>query len=250
MKTKSWKRIAIIGAIALAAAAGLAALAIFVAAPAIRYGKAGSLQSRGDAAGAYEAYDRMGGYGQAQANKEKLQEEVIASRSADSMDFGGYTWLILEERDGKTLLLLRDALDPQPYNEALTASSWESCTLRVYLNEIFYNSIPEADRARIAETAVLNSSNAENGTKAGSDTVDHVFLLSLAQAKLYFPDDAARVARGGRGAHVGWWLRSPGMEPITAAIVGSDGAVGYYGTGVNAANRYVRPAMWIAAAEQ
>jgi len=242
------KRLAVIGAITLAAAAGLAALIIWVILPAAKYGKAGSLEAAGDIPGAYEAFDRMGDYRDAQARKAQLQADVIASRSSEAMAFGGYEWLVLEERGGKALLLLKDTLDPRPYNEAFVETSWETCTLRLWLNSVFYEGFGLADRARIAETAVRGSGNPQYGAKAAADTTDRVFLLSLEEAKLYFPDNAARVARDARGATVYWWLRSPGLEPILAATVGSDGSLAYTGSGVHYATRGVRPAMWVAKA--
>jgi hypothetical protein len=246
MKKVSWKRAAVIGAVALAAAAGLAALVIFVAVPFGKYSKAGSLEKKGDVAGAYDAYDRMGDYGDAAERKDALRARVAASRSAETMDFGGREWLVLEERDGKALLLLKDILEARPFNEAQSDTSWETCTLRVYLNGKFYQGFQAGERARVAETAVRNSGNAQFGEKAAAETRDHVFLLSLEEAKLYFAGDDARVARDSRGAVSYWWLRSPGPEPIVAATVGSDGALGYAGTWVSNGTRGVRPALWVA----
>ena len=238
------RRTALFIGIALAAAAGIAALVIFVVIPAVNTGRAGALQKKGDLSGAYDAYDQMGEAGDAQARKRELQNEAIASRSALSMDFGGYEWLILEERGGKALLLMRDALETRPYHAAMDDITWEGCALRQWLNDSFYNSLPEADRARVAETAVINSGNTKYGTQAGKDTRDRVFLLSLAEAGLYFPDDASRVARSGGSAKF-WWLRSPGMEPALAAVVTADGVVGFAGSAVQTDTRGVRPAMWV-----
>jgi len=241
---QNWKRIALIAGIALVAAAGIVALVIFVGIPAAGYGKASSLEKKGDLPGAYDAYDRMEDYRNAQDAKEKLQDEVIATRSAKTMSFGGYEWLILEERDGKVLLLMEEVLEMRAYHATLAETDWENCTLRQWLNGSFYNSLPEADRARVVETAVVNSNNAEYGTKAGNDTKDRVFLLSLAEANLYFKNNDARVACLGNSAKY-WWLRSPGMDPIVAAIVTSDGSLGFAGSGVSYNTRGVRPAMWI-----
>jgi len=243
-KQKSWKKIAVSAAIILVAAAGLAALIMWVGIPFINYGKAAALQDKGDIAGAYDAFDRMDGYRDSDARKDQLREEVIGSRTEGGMKFGAYEWLVLEERDGKALLLMKDVLEMRPYNEALVDTDWESCTLRIYLNGPFYNSFKEEDRARIAGTAVINSDNAQYGMKAGNDTRDHVFLLSLTEAKLYFADDASRAARH-KGAAAWWWLRSPGLDPILTAIVSSDGSLGYAGSGVNYTNRGVRPALWV-----
>jgi len=245
MKIKSWKHAAILGAVALAVIGGLAALTIFVFVPAANYGRAGTLLDKGDAAGAYDALDRMGDYRDAIERKNRLQADTLATRSAQDYAFGGYEWLILEERGGKALLLMKNTLETRRYHEELAEISWEACSLRAWLNGPFYNSFNEEDRARIAETAVINADNAENGTKAGNDTTDYVFLLSLAEAKLYFPSDAARVARNGRGGSAYWWLRSPGADPILAATVGSDGKPGFSGSGVDYRTRDVRPALWV-----
>jgi len=251
MKQTPWKCAVVIGGISLAVTAGIAALAVLVALPMAKYSKAVSLEGKGDIAGAYDALDRLDErwdavrYKAAQARKDALQARVIASRSAETMQFGGREWMVLEERDGKALLLLKDILEMRPYNEALADTSWEACTLRLYLNGNFYESFGGADRARIAETAVINSESADYGTAGGGGTTDHIFLLSPAEAKLYFPDDGARVARE-NGSVRYWWLRSPGLEPILAATVGSDGAIGYAGSWVSYPNRGVRPAMWVA----
>ena len=239
-------KIILIAAIALVVAVGLAALTIWVILPAAKYGKAGSLERGGDIAGAYEAYDRMDDYRGALDAAQKLQDQVIASRSADSVKFAGYDWLVLEERDGKTLLLMKDVLEMRPYNagQKAEATDWENCTLRAWLNSSFYQGLPEADRARVIETTLSNGDNAEYSTAAGKNTKDHVFLLSLAEANLYFRDNAARVARQGNSVKF-WWLRSPGLDPIVAAVVTSDGSLGYAGSGVNYTSRGVRPAMWV-----
>ena len=237
-------KIILIAVIALVVAAGLAALTIWVIMPAMKYGKADSLAKEGDIPGAYDAYERMTDYRDALDAAQKLQDQVIASRTSEGVKFGGHDWLVLEQRDGKTLLLMKDVLEMRTYHSALEATDWENCTLRAWLNGTFYNSLPEADRARIVETTLSNGDNAEYGTKAGKTTKDRVFLLSLAEANLYFRDDASRIARQGNSVKF-WWLRSPGLDPMLAAIVKSDGGLGYAGSGVNYDNRGVRPAVWV-----
>ena len=241
---QNWKKIALVAGIALVVVAGLVALTIWVIMPAMKYGRADSLAKEGDIPGAYEAYERMADYRDALDAAQKLQDQVIAGRTSESVKFGGYEWLVMEERDGKTLLLMKEVLEMRTYHAVLEATDWESCTLRAWLNGAFYSSLPEADRARIAETTLNNGDNAEYSTKAGKTTKDHVFLLSLAEAGLYFRDNASRIARQG-GSVKFWWLRSPGLEPMLAATVTSDGSLGYAGSGVNYTNRGVRPAVWV-----
>ena len=244
---KKWVKIAIIAAIALVAAAGLAALTIWVVIPAVNYSKADTLMAEGDYPAAFDAFDRLGDYRDAQARKGKVQQEVIGARASDTLEFGGYEWLVLEQRDNKALLLMKDILEKRPYNESNLQITWEGCTLRMWLNGQFYEAFSQADRARIVETTVVNSPNPQSGTAAGGDTKDHVFLLSLTEAKLYFASDATRAATNVDGTAAWWWLRSPGLEPFLAAIVGSEGAVGYAGSSVNYYDRGVRPAMWVTA---
>ena len=241
----NWKRIAFIGGVVLAAAAGITLLSIFVAAPAARYAKADALLDADDAAGAYEAFDRVGDYRDAPARMLQLQEEVIASRTSETMEFGGMEWLVLEERDGKALLLLKGLCAELPFHETLVDIGWEDCTLRLWLNGAFYKGFGEAERARIVETAIRNRGNAQYGVNATAETTDSIFLLSLEEAKLYLPGDAARVVLDAKGTAAWWWLRSPGQEPILAAAVGGDGAPGYAGSGVHYTGRGVRPAMWV-----
>ena len=164
---QNWKKLALIAGIALAVIAGLAALTIWVIIPAAKYGKASSMEKAGDIAGAYEAYDRMDDYRNALDAAKKLQDKVIASRATESVKFAGYDWLVLEQRDGKTLLLMKEVLkDTRQYNSSLVETDWENCSLRVWLNGSFYQSLPEADRALIVETTLTNGDNAEYSTKA------------------------------------------------------------------------------------
>lgn len=245
---KKWVKAVVIAAVALVVAAGLTALTIWVILPAVKYSQAGKLADNADYAAAYDAYDGLGDYRDAQARKDQLQNKIIESRtSGATMAFGGYDWLVLEQRGGKTLLLMKDVLETRPYNEADMDTTWEACTLRMWLNGQFYENFKAGDRAKIVETDVANNDNPLAGTAGGGDTRDHVFLLSLAEAKLYFPNDMSRAASAADGRASSWWLRSPGSISILASVVRFDGGVGDGGTIVSSNDRGVRPAMWITA---
>ena len=165
-------------------------------------------------------------------------------------------WIILEKNDdGTALLLSRRILDIKFYNEEKKDITWETCTLRKWLNESFYmDSFNDKEREGIIGTEIVNEKNPKYGIDGGNNTTDKIFLLSIAETEKYFKSDNERKAEPTRysstkcvpdGAGVcSWLLRSPGLYGDLAAYVGTDGMVAMYGSSVNkGSNSYVRPAM-------
>ena len=172
-------------------------------------------------------------------------------------------WTVLKRDGDMALLLSLYGLDQQPYNESYAEVTWESCTLRQWLNEPFLNSAfsPE-ELGAILDTVVAAEDNPRFGTAAGSDTVDKVFLLSLTEAEYYLDTQSAKQlsptayaeAQGVSNykGHCSWWLRSPGQINATAAFVYDDGSVLYPGCSVLRSfdnvfkdDFAVRPAIWV-----
>jgi len=242
-KKKFPVKLVIIIAAALVLCAAIVLVGIFVVAPRLRVSGAARLAEGGDLAAAYEQYDRMD-LEEALERKLALQQQVIASRSTPELSFGKYEWLVLEERDGKALIITKDIISEQVYNNELTDVTWENCSLRAYLNGAFYDGFKAEEKAQVVPTLNKNTANPEYDVKNGKDTKDNVFLLSLEEANLYFADDDARAAKFGP-AYGWWWLRSAGMQENLAAMVTGDGSIAYAGSGVNYGGRGVRPAMWI-----
>ena len=172
-------------------------------------------------------------------------------------------WRVLDVQDGKALLVSRYALDCQSYYKTYTDVTWETCTLRSWLNSDFLDAaFGEAEQAAIATSKVLNEDNPDYGTSGGNATKDKVFCLSIAEAKSYFSSSKDRmcaptayaVARGAYQSSsyavdgVGtcsWWLRSPGYYAYYAARVDDNGYVYSYGYYVNRGYGAVRPALWV-----
>jgi hypothetical protein len=216
--------------------------------------------------------------------KEKLlkaaeQGDAVVSRSSSEskvgeiVEFGGIEWRVLELSEGKVLLLSEYVLEYRAYNEELTDVTWETCTLRSYLNGEFLNRFSESDRARIAPTRNSNKDNQWSGIPGGNDTDDYIFLLSLEEVVRYFgdsgqlanmPGDAyggindqyneARIAYSavespwGEPAGIAsvWWLRSPGStsDSFGGAYVLGGGNIYVYGVTV-LGDTGVRPALWL-----
>lgn len=180
-------------------------------------------------------------------------------------------WLVLARDGNKALLISRYGLDAQRYNKDTTSVTWETCTLRTWLNGTFYNkAFSSAEQAAILTTNVDNSKNqcysgwSTNGWK---NTQDKVFLLSYAEANKYFgvtyynsSNTKSRVAptayaiahgawtsssdKTADSVNAGWWwLRSPGSDQRSAAYVFADGSL--YDLSVSSDSASVRPALWV-----
>ena len=208
---------------------------------------------------------RGGTFANVENNVENFTEEEI---TYEIIDFGGYNWLILDEQNGWTLLLMENTWTSFPYHENRKEVTWENSSLRQILNDDFYNSMPNENRERIVKTSVSNSENQWFRTDGGADTKDYVFLLSLEEVIEYFGDsgylgqrpafnhgviardindqyNSARIAYDSLGNTSVWWLRSPGGDSNRAANITNAGLIHVRGNYVDTDYCGVRPAMWI-----
>lgn len=180
-----------------------------------------------------------------------------------SFSKGEIEWLVLEIKNGKVLLLSKYALDCKPYNTSNTSVTWETCSLRKWLNNDFINEAFTDDERNFISTVKVSADKKPGyDTNPGNATQDKVFLLSITEAEKYFSSDEERkcipteyaVAQGvstysnytkdGKPT-CWWWLRSPGDGQDYAAGVGSGGGVDGSGDGVGDSDSAVRPALWI-----
>lgn len=80
-------------------------------------------------------------------------------------------WLVLEERDSKTLLLAKRALDYKSYDNEGGDVTWESCTLRSWLNSDFLSqAFTKRELECVVETRIVNADNEKCGTDGGGWT--------------------------------------------------------------------------------
>ena len=172
-------------------------------------------------------------------------------------------WLVLAKEDNKILVISDKALDCKPYNQSRDYVTWETCSLRKWLNNDFINSaFSDDEKAMIPTVTVSADKNPEYDTDPGNATQDQVFILSIVEARKYFASSEARMcvptayaifnglytssrySKDGEGTCL-WWLRSPGYNQISAARVNNDGSVDEYSYDVDCDDYAVRPAMWI-----
>ena len=155
------------------------------------------------------------------------------------------------------------ALDCVQYNSEWKYVTWETCTLRKWLNEIFIDVAFNLDeQSLIQETNVSADKNPEYSTDPGNATKDKIFLLSISEVNKYFSSDDERMCAAtdyakAQGAYISddytvggkeacwWWLHSPGDTQVNAANVFSYGSVRCRGGIVNFDDGSVRPVMWI-----
>ena len=166
-------------------------------------------------------------------------------------------WLVLAKKGNRILVISDKALDCQTYNSSITSVTWETCTLRKWLNNDFINAaFSDDEKAMIPTVTVSADKNPQYDTDPGNATQDQVFLLSIVEAKKYFSSDSAKqcsptnyaVANGAYKSNDNicwWWLRSPGCYQSSVAFVDFDGSVGRGGHYVDNDISAVRPAMWI-----
>ena len=155
-------------------------------------------------------------------------------------------WLVLAKEDSKMLVISDKALDCKPYNTSLDFVTWDTCTLRSWLNDDFYNkSFAEDEQKLILTTNLGADKNPEYDSGQSKATKDKVFLLSASEALEYFPEDSQRICEPTYyAASVGdnatpdsvfckWWLRTTGYNYYFAVTVIDNGAINVIGTGID-----------------
>ena len=181
------------------------------------------------------------------------EQDNITSNGKEDIE-----WLVLAKEGNRALLISRYALGCQPYNTSRTDTTWETCSLRKWLNGTFINNAFTADEQNsIQRTTVTADKNPSYSTSPGNKTTDKVFLLSIAEANKYFDSNSARACSAtayakAQGAYTNsdngncwWWLRSPGYNSHYVSRAYSIGSIDYYGSNVNFDYDAVRPVLWI-----
>lgn len=199
-----------------------------------------------------------------QVSVEKLRAGNIVTfgRYEQDPDKAGYEdieWIVLEKEDDRILVASRYLLDCQPFNTFDEPTTWESCSLRYWLNTSFYNTAFDSSEKAMIQTVRLDPETVRDHVCNATD--NKVFLLSVGEALQYFetdndrdclPTDYAK-AQGVESKYrfyyaSNYWLRTPGTYQNSASVVYPTGEVSSANlafTSVNNNKVGVRPAMWI-----
>jgi len=195
-------------------------------------------------------------------------EKLKAKQTGDVLQFGTYhikdgktapiEWLVLDKDNNCLLVISKYALDCHKYNSDKIDVTWETCTLRKWLNETFLqNAFSAEEQALIPTVTVSADKNPDHNTEPGNSTQERIFPLSISEASKYLVSDTARECkpteyarangsyRNSDNGNCWWWLRTPGLDSMHVAEVNTRGAIDTGGYGVSNDRGAVRPALWI-----
>ena len=222
---------------------------------------------------AYNAFIALGDYKDCSVRAKKIKTEhpLAFAEVGDTILFGSYEqdnktsngkesieWIVLKKESGRIFVTSKYILDYQDYNKEYASVSWESSSIRKWLNETFVNAaFTNGEQAKI-----LTITNKEEGFAQSKDntTQDRVFLLSLTEVLNLFSSAEERrctptayaQAQGCRiklGENYGWWwLRSldDDKDGYNALYVRFDGAAGsIYSYNVdNGIAKWIKDGKW------
>ncbi|MEI6579151.1 MAG: DUF6273 domain-containing protein [Eubacteriales bacterium] len=158
-------------------------------------------------------------------------------------------WRVLSNTEGILFVMAEKILDNKVYNSISAPTTWETSSLRSWLNNDFYNAVfTSVEKALINESVVVNEDNPILSTEGGNDTKDKLFVLSFSEAILAFNDgglvssspNSLLQAKGtdysksqgiwvetyAGDPNIGysvWWLRTVGNTESKGSVVGADG---------------------------
>lgn len=178
-------------------------------------------------------------------------------------------WRVLSVEGNEAFVVADMALNCKRYNETFEKVTWETCTLRQWLNSTFLDAAFDAEeKSAIKTTTVVDEDNAHYSTEEEITTSDKIFLLSQnevtnpsygfnseyytesetrqCKASVYAVENECWVSSSdGYAGNCCWWLRSPsyGGYGTDIAEVSSDGRVSYGAANVDDDYNGVRPAL-------
>ncbi|MCR4990361.1 MAG: DUF6273 domain-containing protein [Lachnospiraceae bacterium] len=165
----------------------------------------------------------------------------------DIVVFGDIRWYVIAKTETEYTLLSEKPVIKQCFRKAgygITTSTWEESTVRAWLNDKFYNTFTEEEKALIVKMHNINADSSEYGTSGGNDTDDHIYLLSVDEANA-LDNSVRKCGPWDSPFHQWWWLRSPGANTSYVAYVGKgkDGVIDPNGDIASNGYGAVRPAL-------
>lgn len=166
-------------------------------------------------------------------------------------------WTVLKVDGDQALVISFYVLDCQPYSTQKGENTWESSTLRTWLNSDFFTAAFTSDEAAVIQSTTISNGQSEQPVldkwegKGGNDTTDKVWLLSYTEVKQMLA--STRVvgteyanAQGAKAnifaSESNWYTRSVGKKQDQASFIHDNFDPQSAGVGDK---KGIRPAMWI-----
>lgn len=171
-------------------------------------------------------------------------------------------WIVLKEETDRALLISEYSIDMMSYDDKDSVVTWETCSLRNYMNSTMLDDIFSEDEKKLLLTVTNDNPDNElfhsrggEPSAGGNPTDDVLFLLNRDELGKYFGADhkagthasgyACSKANVPEDENQPYWLRGPGMRPNLAVYVKNDGSVEMTGFHVGCKDIAVRPAVWV-----
>ena len=233
------------------------------------YQKAVALKEKGEYKAAYDVLLQLSGFKDVDSimtNDENIS--AIVEKDAwrkqfevgNTVSFGEYKgakidWLVIATGESTAKLISKYNIATKPFNSeeaeftegevlrinkitAQGSATWETCSLRRWLNGEFLSSAFSEQEQELIKTTTIKAT-AYSSDNSGKDTEDRVFLLSTDEAYSFI---SAYTEENWRG--VWWWLRTKGAYYDSAAYVREDGSIASMGRSADDSGA-VRPVIII-----
>ena len=146
-------------------------------------------------------------------------------------------WVVLHGTGPMQLVISLKCLDARRFHEKglNTDPTWETCALREWLNEDFYQkAFNEEEKKKIQKMAVTNGQpDGYPDFKAYGASVNRekIYLMSYKELMAFAPSlpvaEATPYALSVSKEAGSFWLRSPGPDQSTALYLGRDGKLSF-----------------------
>ena len=163
-----------------------------------QYRKAKKLFNDGEYDAAYNEFEQLNGYEDSNKYMAKIllaklepgQEYVFGVYEQDGNTTNGaepLTWIVLGSEDGRVLLLSKYILEWRQFHNRNEAATWNSCSLRSWLNDEFYKKAFGAEEQSIilASDVSADANPKFKSTTQGVKTTDKIFIMSANQVNQY-----------------------------------------------------------------
>lgn len=135
--------------------------------------------------------------------KNEQSYDFSSARKDDIVRFGSYEqdgnmlngkepieWIVMYKDKNSLTLMSKDVLDCVPYNTVANddyynpiGTTWENCTLREWLNDVFYKNAFTKNERSLINTQTLENNSSQYGIGGGRSTKDKVYVPSINDMK-------------------------------------------------------------------